>query len=298
MAVKALVTGHLGFIGRRVHDTLERAGYDVFGIDVIHGEQDDARLYFRHASQRYDVVVNCAAVVGGRALIEDSAMAHAANLEIDAALFQWAERTRPGRVVYVSSVAAYPAFLQSAEARVLHGEDVRKLSEADIELGNIRLPDQLYGWAKLTGEILAARSSIPVSIPRPFTVYGEDQEPAYPFGNLAAQVRERRDPVTIWGSGNQVRDFIHADDVAGAILAMAEQGIDGPVNLCSGRPVSLRDLAGMMAAEAGYSPDIKTLPDKPEGLPYRVGNPRGLHGFYTPRISLEEGVRRALRGPG
>ena len=74
-------------------------------------------------------------------------------------------------------------------------------------------------------------------------------------------------------------------------------GINGPVNLCTGRPVSLRDLIGMMAAEAGYSPEIRALPGKPEGLPYRVGYPARLLGFYTPKVSLEEGIRRALKGP-
>ena len=281
-----MVTGHLGFIGRRVHAALEHAGYDVFGVDIAHGHQNDACLYFLRASRHYDLVVHCAAVVGGRALIEESPLAHAANLRIDAALFQWAERTRPGRVVYVSSVAAYPVSLQYGDHR---------LREDDVNLdGPLWGPDQLYGWAKLTGELLATRSTIPVSVPRPFTVYGEDQAPVHPFADLAAQVREHRDPVTVWGSGNQVRDFIHVEDVAGAILAMAEQGIDGPVNVCSGSPVSLRDLIGMMGAAVGYSPGIKTLPEKPEGLPYRVGDPGKLHEFYVPRIPLKQGIARGL----
>ena len=285
--MKALVTGHLGFIGRRVFAGLEYAGYDVSGVDLAHDPQDDACLYFQRASQRYDLVVHCAAVVGGRAFIEESPLAHAANLRIDTALFQWAERTRPGRVVYVSSVAAYPVSLQ-------YGPGCR-LREDDVNLdGAAGHPDQIYGWAKLTGEMLASRSTVPVSVPRPFTVYGEDQAPVHPFADLAAQVRERRDPVTVWGSGNQVRDFIHVDDVAGVILAMAEQGIDGPANVCSGIPVSLRDLISMMAAVAGYSPEIRTLPGKPEGLPYRVGDPGKLHEFYVPWIPLEEGIRKGL----
>lgn len=63
---------------------------------------------------------------------------------------------------------------------------------------------------------------------------------------------------------------------------------------CTGRAVSLRELIGMMAAQAGYEPEIKTLPEKPEGLPYRVGDPGRLHGFYVPQVSLKEGIRRAL----
>jgi nucleoside-diphosphate-sugar epimerase len=287
--VKALVTGSAGFIGRAVTARLEDAGHDVLGIDLEGSPRRDVRNWFRNDENPvpFDLVVHCAAVVGGRALIEDSPMAHAANLELDAALFRWAERSGPGRVVYVSSVAAYPRAFQHAGSP--------PLTEGEVVIGDPLMPDQLYGWAKLTGEYLAARSSVPVSVPRPFTVYGDGQVAVHPFANLLAQVRERRDPVTVWGSGNQVRDFIHVEDVAAGILAMAEQGIDGPVNLCTGVPVSLRDLAGMMAAEAGYSPEIVPLHGKPEGLPCRVGNPARLHEFYVPRISLQEGIRRGLQ---
>ena len=105
--MKALVTGSAGFIGRTVAARLEGAGHDVLGIDLEGSPRRDVRNWFRNDENPvpFDLVIHCAAVVGGRALIEDSPLAHAANLEIDAALFRWAERTRPGRVVYISSVA-------------------------------------------------------------------------------------------------------------------------------------------------------------------------------------------------
>lgn len=233
-------------------------------------------------------------------LIENSPVAYAQNLELDAGLFQWAERTKPGRVVYISSVAAYPAVLQQyiPPARYAELQDSPRsaqLQENDINLDMPCLPDKVYGWAKLTGELLARESSVPVSVVRPFTVYGEDQDPVFPFANIMAQIRGHQDPVTVWGSGGQVRDFIHVEDVVNAILVMAEQGIDGPVNLCTGRGTSLNELIEMALAVEGYSPsEIRHL-DKTEGLPYRVGNPEKLHSFYTPKICLEEGIARGLR---
>lgn len=283
--MRVLLTGSAGFIGSVIAARLVKAGHPLTRVDKRTGT--DARDFFRSGSptRNYDLVIHCAAVVGGRILIENS-MAHAENLEIDAALFRWAEAVKPRRIVYISSVAAYPTGLQTTTGGALY--------EEDIDLDDMWVPDQLYGWAKLTGEYMAARSTIPVSIPRPFTVYGPGQDLIFPFANIAMQIQQRRNPVTVWGSGNQIRDFIHVDDVADGIIAMAEKEVDGPVNFCTGRPVSLRDLIAMMAKQAGYSPDIECVMGKPEGLICRVGNPERLQEFYKPAVTLEEGIRRAL----
>lgn len=291
--MRVLLTGSAGFIGRHFYRELASQGHAVFPVDRNHGLiRVDVRDFFNYDfSGDFDLVIHCAAVVGGRILVE-SPMTHAENLETDAALFRWAERAKPRRIVYFSSVAAYPVVLQ----QVWGGSFSHKLCENDISLNNLRLPDELYGWAKLTGEMLASRSSVPVSVVRPFTVYGSGQDPIFPFANIARQFTEHRDPVTVWGTGNQVRDFIHVEDVVKAVITMAAGEISGPVNLCTGRGVSLRQLIGLFADQAGYSPYIETI-DKPEGLLYRVGSPDKLHEFYTPAVSLEEGIRRALKGP-
>jgi nucleoside-diphosphate-sugar epimerase len=281
--VRILVTGAAGLIGSAIMYRLLNQGHNAIGLDKKTGV--DVRDFFRENERFFDLVIHCAAIVGGRMLVE-SPVGHAENLEIDAGLFQWAERAKPGRIVYISSVAAYPTVLQHRE---------HELRENEADFYDISAPDELYGWAKLTGEMMAARSGIPVSVPRPFTVYGEGQHPAFPFANLIRQAREHRAPLTVWGSGNQVRDFIHVDDVADGILEMARQDIDGPVNFCTGTGITLRQLAEKIAVTAGFDPAIRLLPDKPEGLLYRVGNPSRLNQFYTPKISLQEGIERGLR---
>jgi nucleoside-diphosphate-sugar epimerase len=291
----ALVTGHKGFAGRHFWRTLGEAGWSVRGIDLASKVPEDARRFFTHnVTGRFDLVIHCAAVVGGRATIDGAPLALASNLELDAGLFQWALRTRPGRVVYVSSSAAYPVTLQHLEDRVSLTEAMIDPSMSRLAIG---VPDQLYGWAKLTGENLAYRArqeGLAVSVIRPFSGYGEDQDESYPFRAFAERARCRENPFTVWGNPDQCRDFIHIDDIVAATLLMAEQGIDGPVNLGTGNATALGDLALLMAQGAGYEPVLQADPSAPMGVGYRVADATELQRFYQPRVELEEGIRRAL----
>lgn len=293
--MEALVTGSAGFLGRHMVRGFADAGYRVVGADIAHERGAwDALHLFKNEAHRFDVVVHCAAVAPHRSAIDGKAIAvGAGNLELDAAMFQWAARTRPGRVIYVSSSAAYPIDLQNDFARACD------LREADIRLDrfNIGTPDAIYGWVKLTGERLAAAYRAQggaVTIVRPFSGYGEDQSSLFPFGAFRDRARRREDPFTVWGDGTQVRDWVHVDDVVGAVLAAVDKGVDGPVNIATGVGTSMAGLAAMFAAEAGYSPRFEYLHDRPTGVAYRVGDPTLLNEVYTPQVTLAEGVKRAL----
>lgn len=291
---QALVTGAAGFVGRHLCAALESAGWDVRGLDIA-GPQSgpDVRDWFNPAAGnwgRYDLVVHAAAHVGGRADIDGRpTFLGAYNLQLDGALFEWALRARPQHLVYLSSSAAYPVALQT-------GQPARRLIETDIDLAAPALPDATYGWTKLTGERLAVEAAgegLRVHVVRPFSGYGADQDDAYPFPALIGRARRREDPFVVWGDGRQVRDWIHIDDVVGAVLAMIEQDVPGPVNLCTGRPTMFTELARLVTAAAGYWPYVTPV-GGPTGVTYRVGDPAGLNGFYRPKVDLEEGIRRAL----
>ena len=197
--MRVLLTGSAGFIGSHVRDTAEAAGHDVTGLDtatISPADAVDARDYFRADAARYDAVIHCAAVVGGRRVMDWTPVQHAANLAIDAALFEWAERTRPGRVVYFSSSCAYPVAL---------GQHGRLLREDDISWppGPGMMPDKLYGWTKLTGELMAATvadAGVPVSAVRPFSVYGPGMNDGFAVTGFLEQVRRHADPIEIWGT--------------------------------------------------------------------------------------------------
>lgn len=297
--MKALVTGDRGFLGRHFAAELKRRGYEVHGLDVKASPAQDCRAYFRDSLSKgatpglWDLVVHCAAVVGGRETIDGDPLATAESLSIDAEMFRWAAVARPGRVLYFSSSAAYPMWFQT----LWSARRGYRLREDDVDLAVVQQPDHVYGWSKVTGEMLAAqlrRVGVPVTVVRPFSGYGEDQDETYPFRAILERVRRREDPLEVWGTGDQVRDWIHVDDVVAGALAIAEAGTEEPVNLCTGWPTTFRELARVMATVAGYDPQIKPLPGRPAGVMYRVGDPERMRRLYRPRVRLEDGVLRAL----
>ena len=194
--------------------------------------------------------------------------------------------------MYFSSSAAYPVSLQDGTSAPV------RLREQDLRLDLVHRADQTYGLAKLTGELLAEHAEqvgTRVVVVRPFSGYGGDQSLDYPFPSFVDRALRRADPFEVWGDGEQTRDWIHIDDVVAGTLAAVEAEVRGPVNVCTGRGTSFNELAGLVTSAAGYAPPIKHLNSMPAGVLHRVGDPTRLHTFYRPRISLEEGVQRALR---
>ena len=92
--------------------------------------------------KKYDLVINLAAIVGGREVIENNPLAVAEDLEIDTAFWRWAVKNK-------KIGAAYPVHLQTKK-------NFRLLKEQDIDFSkdNLGKPDLSYGWAKLNNEYL------------------------------------------------------------------------------------------------------------------------------------------------
>lgn len=284
-----LITGNAGFVGKAFAKSLGHWKRKLKGVD-LRGNGQDVRDYFNNSDERFDLVLHCAANVGGRAKMNQSPLSVGANLGLDAAMFEWAMRTEPTSIVYFSSAAAYPLELQREGS-------CRELRESDIWHQSIRSPDGLYGMAKLVGEMqanLANQCGLNVLTVRPFPAYGPDQSLDYPFPALIDRIKRREDPLTVWGDGSQVRDWIHIDDLVNAVLTAVDKGVQGPVNLCTGVGTSFKHLVEEIVKQAGYDPKIEYLTDKPTGVHYRVGNPDKLNEFYTPKISVEQGIAMML----
>lgn len=293
--MRALVTGGGGFLGRHFTAALEDRGSYVRTLDTKVSPAQDVRSWFDWdrtlpVREHWDLVVHCAAVVGGRAVIDGSPLETAVNLELDAAMFRWAAKARPGRVLYISSSAAYPVLYQRAGAQ-------GRLREDDVTVPHqVLQPDQVYGWTKVMGEVLSGKlreAGVPVTVVRPFSGYGTDQDADYPFPAFIARALRREDPFRLW-CGDCFRDFVHVDDVVAAALAAVDAELDGPVNICSGVGTSFFRLAEMVCAVAGYSPEIVADPAAPAGVAVRIGDPTAMYRIHRPRVSLLDGITRAI----
>lgn len=313
---RALVTGGCGFAGRHFVKGLVARDFHVTIVDDLStgleleawprhlrvGDERrmtfvraDVRDWVKAAESDFDLVIHLAAVVGGRMMIEGDPLKVATDLSIDATFFNWLvkQRRRPRKVVYASSSAVYPV---GDQRPVGH----RPLREELVDFGDqIGLPDFTYGWSKLTGELLsrhAARSyDLDVVVYRPFSGYGEDQDLTYPFPSIIDRVARRESPIVVWGSGDQLRDFIHMDDCVEAVFATMDRLAPGEaLNLGSGQGTSFRQLAALACRIAGHSAEIVNDATKPEGVFARVGDCERMFRHYRPAISLESGIERAL----
>lgn len=301
------------FIGKHPTDWLDvplsgtRGDMEVYGEDErLFFIKDDFRSFLRRVLddekyvqktygidfQRFADVFHYAAIVGGRAVIDGDPMMVALDLSIDAEFFFWVCRYKPGRVLYPSSSAAYPVNLQTEE-------DAIALKESDIDRTNMGQPDMTYGWAKLTGEYLAHIAAkhygVKVTCIRPFSGYGEDQDLTYPIPAIAQRIARKEDPVTVWGTGRQGRDFVHIEDVMDCILLAMDHIHDGSaINIGMGKLTSFLEIIEVLAQVAGYEPEIKPLPDKPVGVHSRYCNMDYVKERlgWEPKISVYEGMKR------
>lgn len=318
---RILITGGAGFVGRYFVKAFLDAGDEVIAVDPVANltggidpdngwplyeprdyrnfifMKKDCRAYFNeNPSEHFDYVFHLAAMVGGRLMIENNPLVVADDLSIDAQYWQWARFAKPTKTVCFSSSAAYPIKYQTAESYVL-------LEEGMIDFGrDIGIPDLSYGWAKLTCEFLARlayeRHGLKSVCYRPFSGYGEDQDDTYPFPSICKRAMEKRDSaeLTVWGSGTQMRDFIHISDCVRGVLTTMDR-IDNAeaLNLSTGVLTSFIDFARMAANAYGYSPVVTGMTDKPTGVHARGGDTAKQKSLgFVAGTSFSEGIARAI----
>jgi GDP-L-fucose synthase len=279
---RVLVTGGTGTIGIALVRRLERAGADVtvaaldpparpralFGTGVRYRQLDlrdpDA---CRQAAAGQELVFNLVGIKGSVGIgVSRAASYFVPMLLFNTHMMEAAFRSGVSRYLVVSSICAYPP-------AALHVED-------NLWNGLPRQSDRYAGVAKRVAEIqgetyLHEYGWDAVRIVRPSNVYGpfDDFEPATAqvIPALIRRMLDGEDPVRVWGDGGVVRDFIYVDDVAaGMLLALEKAPPCLPLNLGSGTPWTIREVAECIAAAMPRPPAIVWDPSKPSGDPVRL----------------------------
>lgn len=304
---RALVTGGAGFVGSYLVEDLLAQGADVrvvddfsrgtpenlaevAEVDLVEGDLCDPELA-RSAVSGMDVVLHLAArAYGMLGSMENSPEILRDNSLMSFHLLDSCVREGVDRVLMVSSSCVYPddAPIPTPELPVNQG-----------------LPESVnegYGWAKRLLEIQSCyvhqKHDLPIAIVRPFNAYGGryrwQGEASHVVPSLVKKVLDRNGPVVVWGSGQQIRDLLHARDFALGFRLATECAVDcDPINLAGGTAIRLVDLVHKVAELAGIHVDVELDRSKPDGRARKQADlsklRRKVPAFHQ-TVSLEEGL--------
>ena len=307
-----LVTGGASFIGSHLVDTLVQRGAKVRvvdnltsgRVDNIHGHIEKGAIEFRkedlladgvarRAVEGMNVVFHLAADHGGRGYVDLHNVECSTNLILDGTLFRACHAAHVDKIVYASPGCVYPNFLQTRTDETVY------LPEEKV--GPPYDSDNLYGWAKLMGEMTLKayykQHGLKSASCRYFTVYGPRGVENHAVIAMIARAFVRQDPFEVWGNGEQIRNWTYIDDiVAGTILAAERIDDATAVNLGTMERIRVIDAARDVIRRVGYNPKIIMRPDMPTGPVNRVAENHlaaQLLG-WTPNVGFWEGLSRTF----
>ncbi len=163
-----------------------------------------------------------------------------------------------------------------------------------------------YGWAKrmleIQGRYAYEQFGLPIAIVRPYNAYGGryqwQGDASHVVPSLVKKVMDRNGPVVVWGSGEQVRDLLHARDFALGFRLATEQAVDcEPVNLAGGTTITLNDLVRKVADMAGLEIELEHDLSKQEGRRVKEADLTRLAAkvpAFRQTVSLEDGLADML----
>ena len=300
---KVLVTGGTGMIGRYLVPLLLQSENEVTvasldGKELCHSDARFKRLDLRdinncmNVCEGIDEVYHLAGVKGSPKMCrEQPADFFVPTISFNINMMHAARIKGVKKYLYTSSVGVYHP------AEIFKEDDVWKTFPSEN--------DKFAGWAKRMGELQAEAYKVQYNksknlycIVRPGNVYGRfdnfDPSTGMVIPSLIARVFKGESPLKVWGDGSPVRDFVHASDVAKAMIYVMHNNIDKPVNVSSGHPTSIKKLVEIISAnfdnapfeftEKGFSGDNKRLMDVT----------RLKRNGWKPEVKLEEGIKDTI----
>lgn len=309
---KVLVTGGCGFLGSYLVEALVADGAEVIVVDNLEAgtlenlSSVENQIQFicadlrdrdvcRQVSEDIDIVMNLA----GRAYGVEYSMKHHGemlhhNIIIQLNMLEAARLNNVKRFLVVSSSCVYPdsAPIPTPELDVLSG-----------------LPEpvnQGYAWAKRIAELQAGyyhdEYGMKIAICRPSNQYGRRMhwigEKAHVIPILITKIIDAQDPLIVWGSGGQRRNFLHASDAVRLMMMVTHRyPCAQPVNIGYEEDVSIAELVSLICEISGKEPEVVFDASKPEGQFRKCADAtllRKITDNYQPQVSLREGIEKMI----
>jgi nucleoside-diphosphate-sugar epimerase len=309
---QVLVTGGASFIGSHLVDALVGRGARVRVVDDLSsGQVENIRSYIdagrvewvnadlrepglaRDIMKGVQTVFHLAADHGGRGYVDLHQAGPASNLFLDGLIFWEALKAGVEKVVYASSGCVYPNYLQTDPDQKLHLTEDMVKPPYDA--------DNMYGWAKLMGELTLQayyrEHGLKAASCRYFTVYGPRGMENHAVIAMIARAFVQQTPFEVWGDGTQIRNWTYIDDIVRGTILAAEKIDDGtPVNLGTMERVQVLEAVRMVLDYTGHRTEIKFRPEMPTGPLNRVADNAlaGTRLGWVPQVPFREGLKRTI----
>ena len=287
------VAGHHGLVGSALVRALPPENVITVTRDELDlRDQIATRLWIKR--NKPDAIILAAATVGG---IGDNKARPADflydNLMIEANVIHAAHEAGVEKLLFLGSSCIYPR------------DAAQPIMEDALLSGPLEPTNEAYAIAKIAGIKLCQSyqqqygsrfiSAMPCNLYGPGDRFDAQRSHVIPALMLKMHQAKSsyRSTLALWGSGNPLREFLHVDDLAQALVLMLEQ-YEGtaPVNIGSGAEIAIADLATQMAQIVGYNGTLAFDPSQPDGTPRKVLDSAAIRAMgWQPHIKLAQGLR-------
>jgi GDP-L-fucose synthase len=300
---KIYIAGHTGLIGSAMVRKFQQFGYTNLLLmkheELDLTEKNQTEAFFNE--QTPDYVVLAAGRVGG--IVENKSFPAdflIANLAIQQNVFNAAHKVGVKKLIFFASSCMYPR------------ECAQPMSEKVLYSGKPEPTSMAYAVSKLAGMQMCLAYNQQYSEQRfipiiPNSAYGPNDnfnpESGHVLSALINRIHEAKkngiSSVTLWGSGQPRREFIHVDDIADATLALLigdTKQIDLPINIGVGFDMSIKELAEKIANVIDFTGTIEWDTSKPDGSPRKLLDSSRINKFgWKPSIEFNSGVKNTYQ---
>ena len=289
------VAGETGMVGRALLKRLNKEPCTLLNAphsDLDLTNQQDTSDWI--SQNKPDVIIVAAAKVGGILANKNSPADFLYdNLAIGQNIIHAAYKNNVERLIYLGSSCIYPK------------HTTQPIDENALLSGKLEDTNEAYAIAKIAivklCEYYHRQYGYNFTSVLPTNLYGEndnfDKETSHVIPALITKIHEAKEynqqSVELWGTGNPLREFLHIDDLANAILAITTSYNDStPINIGYGAEISIHDLAHKVKNLIGFDGDITFDASKPDGTPRKLLNSDKIKALgWSADISLDDGLR-------